>query len=201
MTRAGLLGLSLSGAALILTLVIEIRGWLDEGDPLAQLALAPTPTQADRARGEQLTPAALLATILARPVFSPSRQPADEQPPAPPAPPPPPAPPFRLPRLAGVMVGAFGRSAIFAGASQADKPVVAGIGARLGPYEVVAIGAGAVTLRGPQGDEVLSPGFDGAPQPGPGPGAPQGGPALRRAPAAPPPVQFFTGPGRQRQTP
>jgi hypothetical protein len=159
MTRAALLGLSMFGAALMLALLIEVRGWALETSPLAQLASPPPPAHVD-APPASLSPAALLATILARPLFLPGRQPIDQNQPAPQA-----TAATGLPRLAGVMIGPFGRSAIFAAPSAADTSIVVGIGARIGLYQVVEITVGEVRVHGPQGDQILSPGFDTMPSP------------------------------------
>ena len=89
------------------------------------------------------------ATILARPLFSPDRRPSAAAAAITSAP--------GLPRLAGIMVGPFGRSAIFAG--DGPKPLVAQEGARIAGYTVKAIEAAQVRLSGPNGNVVLYPTF------------------------------------------
>jgi general secretion pathway protein N len=64
-----------------------------------------------------------------------------------------------LPRLTGVLVGPFGRSAIFASDS-GGKPMVIVEGGTLGPYTVQAIEPGRVTVAGPEGVRQLQPSFD-----------------------------------------
>lgn len=105
------------------------------------------------------------ATLLQRPLFSPSRRP----PPAAAV-----AAPDRHgpPRLAGVLIAPSGRRAIFA-----DRVVVAEGGA-LGRYTVQAIEAGQVTLLGPDGPQVLRPAFAVATSPP----EPPPRPVLRRTP-------------------
>ena len=91
-----------------------------------------------------------VATVLARPLFSPDRRPAMEATAAATTGLP------GLPRLAGIMVGPFGRSAIFAGDR---KPIVVQEGARIDAYTVKAIDAAQVRLLGPDGMRVLYPTF------------------------------------------
>ncbi len=90
-----------------------------------------------------------VGTILARPLFSPSRRPA-----ATPAA----AGPGGLPRLAGVIVGPAGKTVIFA-AGGGGAPILAHEGGQVGAYRVQSIGAGEVTVRGPEGVRVLRPAF------------------------------------------
>ena len=82
----------------------------------------------------------MLAAILARPLFSPSRRPAATLTASA-------APPAVLPRLAGTIVHGVDRSVIFTLAS-GGKPVVAHEGSVVGGYTVRAIQAGRVTLAG-----------------------------------------------------
>jgi hypothetical protein len=97
-----------------------------------------------------------IATILARPVFSPDRRPpaeiastpgmriADE-----------------LPRLSGVLVGPFGRSAIFA--VDGRKPLVVDVGGHIDAWTVRTIDADTVQLSGPRGARTLHPSFASSP--------------------------------------
>lgn len=97
-----------------------------------------------------------LTTILARPLFSPDRRP--------------PAAASAvsgerlagLPRLSGVLVGPFGRRAIFA--SDGGKPLVVGEGGRVADWTVRVIEAGAVEVAGPDGDHILRPSFENMPE-------------------------------------
>jgi hypothetical protein len=95
---------------------------------------------------------AWVATVLARPLFSPDRRPeagtaavagADLA---------------GLPRLTGILVGPFGRSAIFAG--QGHKPIVVAEGGRIAAYQVTVIEPTQVRLVGPHGTQVMQPSFD-----------------------------------------
>ena len=96
-----------------------------------------------------------VATILARPLFSPTRRPAavktvaDDTTPA------------GLPRLSGVLVGPFGRSAIFAGAN--GKPLVVNEGGHVNAWVVRSIDADAVKVAGSGGVRLLHPKFQNAP--------------------------------------
>ena len=97
-------------------------------------------------------PADLAATLLARPLMTPTRRPR-----------PPPAqastPATGLPRLTGVIISPDGRSAIFAGRPRA---LVIPEGGQVGEYTVQQITPGLVTLNGPAGPVALRPSFDAA---------------------------------------
>jgi hypothetical protein len=148
---------------------------------------------------------AWLATVLARPLFSRDRRPTEAGAKAASAKAP------VLPRLTGVIVGPFGRTAIFA-AGDGDKGVAVVEGKMIGPYTIEAIEPGGITVSGPQGRQRVMLSGDaklrdtlvvapppavsplGLPQP-PGaqpPGPPQPVPSLARAPivpgAGPPPA-------------
>jgi hypothetical protein len=102
-----------------------------------------------------------VATILARPLFSPTRRPPAES--AGPA-----NAVAEVPRLAGVLVSDTGGEAIFAQPGQ--KPSVVRTGDRIGPYQVKSISAGEVTLAGPAGSVTMHPVFaSAAEQPAPEP--------------------------------
>jgi hypothetical protein len=88
-----------------------------------------------------------VATILARPLLSPTRR----FPSAPVSK----APANDVPRLTGVLVSEAGAGAIFAGAD--GKPVYVKAGDHVGPYLVRAISAGQVTVQGPAGLAILHP--------------------------------------------
>jgi len=90
-----------------------------------------------------------LATSLARPLFSPDRRPTDVGPDAGTG------PTLGLPRLTGVVIGPFGRRAIFA-ASNGGRPTVLAVGKTLGDYTVEKIEPGGVTVSGPQGRHQVS---------------------------------------------
>jgi hypothetical protein len=95
-----------------------------------------------------------VAAILARPLFSPTRRasvrtPQDGGTAAPPG----------LPRLAGILVSPLGKAAIFAGIGE-TKPVVVREGARVGSYVVRSIRPDQITLRGPDGERIVSPSYE-----------------------------------------
>jgi hypothetical protein len=92
-----------------------------------------------------------VATVLARPLFSPDRRPSSVAAPVAAA------GPTGLPRLTGTLIGPSERSAIFAAAGH--NPVVVHEGAEIDGYTVTSIEAGQVRLRGPEGAPVLHPTF------------------------------------------
>lgn len=156
-----LLTLALVAATLAGIIKLELhRAAVDETpSPAAaasQRAAAPMAPGPRNEPGDQV--ARQVATILARPLFSPSRR-SENAAPVPvhgtaPA----------LPRLAGVMVSPDGKSAIFAGTG-GGKPVVIQEGAHIGEYVVGSIDVGTVTIVGPGGHRVLRPAFDPNPAP------------------------------------
>ncbi len=154
MSRLAPVGLAGLAAALIGVLYLEATP-----APATHVALSTiTRSQAPLAHAGTPTPRnaqvkAWTETILARPLFTPSRRPppnitAASRPTATP----------EIPRLTGVLVSADGKNAIFA-ANGEDKPVIVSIGGRLGPFVVRAITAGEVTVDGPGGTETLRPVF------------------------------------------
>jgi hypothetical protein len=98
-----------------------------------------------------------VSTIQERPLFSPARRPvqisaADAGGPA---------VPQGLPRLTGVLVGPFGRNAIFA--ADGSKPVVVTEGGKVDAWTVRSIEAGSVKVDGPGGAITLQPSFAASP--------------------------------------
>ncbi|MBV8457206.1 MAG: hypothetical protein JO122_11395 [Acetobacteraceae bacterium] len=89
-------------------------------------------------------------TILARPLFSPTRRPAKIVGPQTTA-------TVETPRLTGVVIAADGTGAIFVGPD--TKPVFARIGDRIGPYKIAGIAEGQVTVETATGTEILHPEF------------------------------------------
>lgn len=89
--------------------------------------------------------------ILTRPLFSPDRKPAAAGSVSSAA------AVGALPRLSGILVGPFGRRAIFA--SEGSKPMVVGEGGQVSDWTVRVIDTGAVRLTGPGGEQVLHPSF------------------------------------------
>jgi hypothetical protein len=184
MSRQAFLASGLLATALSGIIALELRDPTpDTADPpaprlrAAVAAADPTPARAPVALSK------LVDKILARPLFSPDRRPPPPAPGGPAAT----ATVSGLPRLAGVLVGPFGRSAIFAPAS-GGKPVTAAEGARLGAYTVQSIEIGQVTVQGPNGVQVLHPSFD--------PNAPR----PETPPAVPPPAAPARGPGGGQRT-
>jgi hypothetical protein len=156
MMRAGLA--SLLGVALALVAVIAIE--LDAGDRSLErsggagppsAAHATTPATASAVARDHV--ADWVETILARPLFSPSRRPpsvataglAAEI-------------IVGLPRLAGILVSPAGKRAIFA-AGSGGKPLIVAEGDSVGKWTVRAIESSAVTLTGPDGARVLHTSF------------------------------------------
>jgi hypothetical protein len=157
MTR--LSGLLLAAAGLVSVIALETGSMpRDETVPSrmpAAVAVAPAPSPAADHMSEWVT------TVLARPLFSPDRRPAAvagtvaaNLP--------------GLPRLAGILVGPFGRSAIFA--VNGAKPIVVHEGERVAAYTVKSIEASQVRLLGPNGAQVLNPSFEPAATPARRPG-------------------------------
>jgi hypothetical protein len=146
----GVRGLLLIGAGLAAVIALEISNTpRDDVSPLTMRTAAeatPAPSSAGDHSGDWVT------AILTRPLFSPDRRPAAGV-----------ATGARatsvpgLPRLAGIMVGPFGRSAIFA--ADGTKPIVVQEGGRVAAYTVNSIEATQVRLLGPEGTQVLYPSF------------------------------------------
>lgn len=194
-------GLGALALALVLTLILE-KQMLGPG-PKAPIALLRQPTGGaiggatggDAAARADFSPQ-WVSTILDRPLFSPTRRPPRGAAASASA-------GGGLPRLSGVMVSGSQTRAIFAGAA-GTKTVIAGEGARIGAYVVQSIGAGQVTLVGPDGPLVVRPAFDAAARSAtlPTPAAPETAVSaaelgrralLERIQTGPPPVE------RQRQ--
>lgn len=89
-------------------------------------------------------------TVLARPLFSPSRRPAATIAAGP-----------QQPRLAGIVMGPSGRRAIFAGDKDA-RGIVVGVGQQAGAWQIRAIDENAVQVIGPEGPRTLTPSRDSA---------------------------------------
>ena len=139
-----LVALALGTTALALAGVL--RWELQEDAPVGP---SPAPQIEGRAVGAAppgaVDRAALVAAVVGRPLFEPSRRPPAE------APVTVSAPVVRtVPRVTGVLVSATDRSAIFA-ALGAGAPLVAREGGRVGEYTVQRIAAGQVTLMGRTG--------------------------------------------------
>lgn len=189
MMRRGLAAMLGLGAALAVTIALELGGGVsDDG---AMIVPAPRPASAPPSRAAALPVPqedrqALADGILARPLFAANRRLPDAPAAAGPAP-----APTNLPRLAGILVHGDSRSAIFA-ATGSGRPAVVQEGAKLSGYTVQAIEAGQVTLAGPGGSQVLHPAFD------PRPPSPAAGPLGAGLPGAGLPG---VGPGARPATP
>jgi len=178
--RAALAILLLAVGGLAATLAWEL-GVFAPSDTLT----APRPRAAVAAAAPQVAPdhtSEWLAAILARPVFSPDRRPASAGTSAPGA-----RSPEGLPRLSGVLVGPFGRSAIFA--ADGRKPLVVGEGGHIDAWTVRTIDADEVEVSGPGGASTLRPSFasSSAVQAGAGPAGPAGATMLRQHVGSPSP--------------
>ena len=104
--------------------------------------------------------------ILARPLFNPSRRPGKQA-----------VASTELPRLAGIIIGPRGASAIFAG-SGAARAMIVRDGGRAGPYLVRSVAATGVSVLGPSGPQVLHPVYDHDAAGGSTPAAPAPGSSL-----------------------
>jgi hypothetical protein len=163
MTQVG--GALLVAAALAAVIALEVSN--PPADDVAQSQTRTAATVLKEAATTDGYTNDWVATVLARPLFSPDRRPAADAvtvasgrtvP--------------GLPRLAGILVGPFGRSAIFA--TNGAKPIVVQEGGRVADYTIKSIEATQVHLLGPDGAQVLYPSFE-----------PAAAPAARRPAQAP----------------
>lgn len=142
--RPVFLGLAVLASLLAAVIAVEIE---NVGAPVrTETATVPIPekpkaqTHAAASQAPNDQAENWLTTTLARPLFSTDRRPTDVQSGTTPS----------LPRLAGIVIGPFGESAIFA-ASDGGKPTVLTVGKTLGEYTVEKIEPGVVTVSGPEG--------------------------------------------------
>lgn len=158
-----LAGVAVLAVALVAVVVLEDNFVSNSFDPAASRTRAEStaanlvPPDQDDQREKWLS------TALARPLFTPDRRPPAAAVPI--------AASADIPRLSGILVTPFGRSAIFA-PPNSSKPMVVTEGTVLGPYTVKAITPDEVTVVGPSGARSLRPAFDPASAPvgrGPGP--------------------------------
>ncbi len=138
MTRWPILFLSALAALLAALVAREVTTEAPEPERAPQAVAAPT---ASRAAGPAGPSADQVASLLARPLFSPGRRPAAEA-----RAPEIAARPTPLPRLAGIMVTGGTRQAIFA-PDAAGKALVVGEGDTIGGFRVQSIHEGEVTLQ------------------------------------------------------
>ena len=148
MTRLSGLLLVCTGLAGVIALEISHAPSGDVAPPQTRAArtIARTPQPATNRTRDWVT------AVLARPLFSPDRRPAADAASTAGSSLP------GLPRLAGILVGPFGRSAIFA--ADDSKPIVVQEGGRIGAYTVKSIEMAQVRIVGPEGAQVLNPRFD-----------------------------------------
>ena len=151
MMRLASFGLLIGATALSAILAWEVGAFAPAQPPMAPpphavVAAAAVPAVAPDRTNEWVN------AILARPLFSRDRRPAAGGGGTASA-----TAVSSLPRLSGVLVGPFGRRAIFA--ADGSKPMVVGEGAQVSNWTVRVIEAGAVRLMGPGGEQVLHPSF------------------------------------------
>ncbi len=151
MNRLPLAALAALACLLVVLLLIESHGREETPLPLSISTQAPA-----AASGMSLSHAISRAplesrvqTVLARPIFSPSRRPGSAVA----------APSTALPRLAGIIVGPGGARAIFASSGD-SRAIIAAAGGRAGPYLIRAVGLAGVSVVGPNGAELLHPAYD-----------------------------------------
>ena len=161
--RPLVLAMGVLGALLAATLAVEVAapGSGDE-DLAAATGIRPAPRlprlDAARATAQVVDHTdAWVATILARPLFSRDRRPADAKVAEGSA------GGEGLPRLTGIAISPIERSAIFAGLS-GGKPIVVGEGGSVAGFTVKVIEPGAVQVVGPGGPRTLAPAFDPTPR-------------------------------------
>jgi hypothetical protein len=180
-TRTAFLGLALLASLLAVAISQELEGSQPAEDPTGIVPVRHVPKSQPRVASEDPEDHTdvWVTTSLARPLFSRDRKPT----------------PVEaktgggttltaLPRLTGVVIGPFGRTAIFAG-SDSSKPIAVSQGKTLGAYTILAVEPGRVTVSGPEGDQTVQLKDDAAtrqalaaeipqPPPQPPPGQPQG---------------------------
>jgi hypothetical protein len=142
-----LAGCALFGAIIVVELVFEDA----DGSAGAPIARRPETGTVPRAQGPHVDE--LLTTILDRPLFSPTRQPAPRKSPDQPA-------DFDLAdvRLTGIVVEPGRHLAIFAVVGA--KPIVRSEGETMNDWRVESITPGEVVLSGPAGRMTLQPKVD-----------------------------------------
>ena len=178
--RPAFLGLALLACALGGVIVLELDAARPAVDETGIVPIRHAPRAQARAASEDPEDHTdqWVATALARPLFSRDRRPspvaaASGGGPA----------KSGLPRLTGVVIGPFGRTAIFAGPDGA-KPVSVTEGKTLGAYTVRAIAPGRVTVTGPEGERVVMLAADAATRSTLAPEAPPPPPATGVPPGA-----------------
>lgn len=139
---------------LVALLAVEYHSASTRESRLAQSsssAVAPSSRATAADGAASLSPGPVQAwtrSILARPLFSPSRRPPSVTVSGP-----------ERPRLAGIVLGPGDRKAIFAGSGTA-RGVVAAVGQQAGAWRILAIDASGVRVMGPDGVRLLHPSRD-----------------------------------------
>jgi hypothetical protein len=151
-TRPAFLGLALLASLLAAAISLEFDIGAPAEDATGIVPVRHLPKAQPRVASEDPEDHtdAWVATALARPLFSRDRKPTPVETKAGTG-----SALTSLPRLTGVVVGPFGRTAIFAGAENA-KPIAVSLGKTLGPYTVEAIEPGRVTVNGPEGERTVT---------------------------------------------
>jgi hypothetical protein len=151
MTRPVLWALGLVAAGLVAVIGAQVVTFGNSEVPdLAAPRRLPLPAQAQprtgEARGEEL-----MARALARPLFNADRRPTPGEGAAAAR-----AAPAEPPRLAGILITAEGRQAIFAAG---DRSIVVREGGSIGAFLVTGISGEQVSVNGPTGPRILRPSF------------------------------------------
>jgi hypothetical protein len=152
LTQPILVALGLVGAGLALVIGLQLA--FSGGPEVPDLAAPrrPSPLADPRPAGGEGRGQDSLGRALARPLFSADRRPAVEREGASGAQTAPP----EAPRLAGILVTAEGRHAIFAAG---DRSVVVSEGESIGGFRITGISGEQVSIVGPQGTRILRPSF------------------------------------------
>jgi len=150
--RAGFLGIMLLASLLLAVIALELGVDASGADPTGIVAIRHPPKPPPRVAAEvpEDRTDAWLATALARPLFSRDRKPTPAAAKAAGGP-----ALVALPRLTGVIVGPFGRTAIFAGTDGA-KPIVVAEGGAVGEYKIQSIRPEGVRVMGPTGLQLVT---------------------------------------------
>ncbi|WP_428390404.1 hypothetical protein [Lichenicoccus sp.] len=149
MTRLPLLAFAALICVLAGLILLEVRAGVPR-HTLPVVAALPPPSTPIAVSAGVAAPALQewTQTILARPLFSPSRRPGHAA-----------AVSTVVPRLAGIIIDAKGARAIFASPGDA-RAIIVGAGAHAGPYLIRAVAASGVSVIGPNGPQMLHPSYD-----------------------------------------
>jgi hypothetical protein len=154
--RGALALLGAVGAALAIMLLLEILHAPADGSMAMTVAATPAPhAPASSPKPPPDRTAQWVTTLLSRPLFNPDRKPEAAPSAAGTA-----SAAGEPPRLAGIVLSADLRAAIFQPAGKDEKPVVLGEGEAVAGWTVRRIADGAVDVDGIHGARTLSPKFD-----------------------------------------